>query len=201
VDVTAYDDLIGYRFATGRGYDKQSVETFRALALNQVDDLLHQVTALRDELAQGGGVTDPDERELLTMFRNLGQLGRVGILDAARDGGVPAPPHAQSTAQPQAPAPTPEVHSGTSMAWLDDSPSGPADAGGSVALDDFLSSPGGWGGSSTTPSGAATSTDEPVSDWLAGLEATVPGEAGDASSDPFADLFASALNVSTDCLS
>jgi hypothetical protein len=66
--VTAYDDLISYRFAGGKGYDKQSVETFRAMALNQVDELLHQLTALQDSVATTGSAT---ERQLVELARML----------------------------------------------------------------------------------------------------------------------------------
>lgn len=46
-----YEELAGYRFGSGRDYDKRSVETFRARVLNLVDDLLNQVTQLQDEVA------------------------------------------------------------------------------------------------------------------------------------------------------
>lgn len=46
-----YEELAGYRFASGRDYDKRAVETFRARVLNLVDDLLNQVTQLQDEVA------------------------------------------------------------------------------------------------------------------------------------------------------
>ena len=48
--MNAYDELASYRFASGRDYDKRSVETFRARGLNLVDDLLNQITVLRDEV-------------------------------------------------------------------------------------------------------------------------------------------------------
>lgn len=51
VDVNPYEELAGYRFASGRDYDKRAVETFRARVLNLVDDLLNQVTQLQDEVA------------------------------------------------------------------------------------------------------------------------------------------------------
>ena len=49
--MNAYEELAGYRFASGRDYDKRSVETFRARVLNMVDELLNQVTQLQDEVA------------------------------------------------------------------------------------------------------------------------------------------------------
>ena len=49
--MSAYDELAGFRFTSGRDYDKRSVETFRARALNRVDELLNEMTRLRDEVA------------------------------------------------------------------------------------------------------------------------------------------------------
>ena len=49
--MSAYDELAGFRFTSGRDYDKRSVETFRARALNRVDELLNEITRLRDEVA------------------------------------------------------------------------------------------------------------------------------------------------------
>ena len=49
--MNAYEELAGYRFASGRDYDKRSVEMFRARVLNLVDELLNQLTQLHDEVA------------------------------------------------------------------------------------------------------------------------------------------------------
>lgn len=88
--MTAYDDLIAYRFTPGKGYDKQSVETFRALALNQVDDLLNQITVLRDQMTEAGdnntgGFADPIERELIDRFRKIDGRSRDQVIDLTRE--------------------------------------------------------------------------------------------------------------------
>ena len=49
--MNAYEELAGYRFGSGRDYDKRSVETYRARVLNLVDELLNQLTQLQDEVA------------------------------------------------------------------------------------------------------------------------------------------------------
>jgi hypothetical protein len=65
----AYEELASQRLETGRGYDKRSVETFRARALDLVDELLRQVTELTDRLAVGGHrVLSEAEAELLDSF-------------------------------------------------------------------------------------------------------------------------------------
>jgi hypothetical protein len=67
----AYDELSGLRLDVGRGYDRRSVETFRARALGIVDDLLRRVTELEDRLAAGGGPSlfEP-ETDLVNAFRS-----------------------------------------------------------------------------------------------------------------------------------
>ncbi len=93
--MTAYDDLNAFRFAPGKGYDRQSVETFRALALNHVDDLLNRVTSLRDDVArlQAG---DQDEAAVLAGFRAMDPATRRSLLDQLRPTpspvSVPTPP-------------------------------------------------------------------------------------------------------------
>jgi hypothetical protein len=67
----AYDELSGLRLDVGRGYDRRSVETFRARALGIVDDLLRRVTELEDRLAAGGESSlSAPEMELVNAFRS-----------------------------------------------------------------------------------------------------------------------------------
>ena len=97
--MTTYDDLISYRFAAGKGYDKQSVETFRAMALNQVDELLHQLTTLQDQVA-GGKPNAP-------------------VANADAHGSVPAEPAGHAPPIQVLGAPTPDAGDGHSAAsWL-----------------------------------------------------------------------------------
>jgi hypothetical protein len=66
----AYTELSGQRLDHGRGYDKRSVETFRARALDLVDELLRHVTELQDRMAAGGVPSlSGAENDLLHAFR------------------------------------------------------------------------------------------------------------------------------------
>jgi hypothetical protein len=66
----AYAELSGQRLDHGRGYDKRSVETFRARALDLVDGLMRQVTELQDRLTAGGvPALSEAETDLLHAFR------------------------------------------------------------------------------------------------------------------------------------
>ncbi len=84
--MTGFDDLHSFRFAHGRGYDKQSVELFRAMALDLADDLLREITSLQDRLEESGAAT-AEERSLLEAFRTLDPDGRRRLLERLR----PAP--------------------------------------------------------------------------------------------------------------
>lgn len=84
--VTGFDDLYSFRFAHGRGYDKQSVELFRAMALDLADDLLREITSLQDRLEESGAAST-EERSLLEAFRTLDADGRRRLLERLR----PAP--------------------------------------------------------------------------------------------------------------
>ncbi len=84
--VTGFDDLHSFRFAHGRGYDKQSVELFRAMALDLADDLLREITSLQDRLEESG-TASAEERSLLEAFRTLDTDGRRRLLERLR----PAP--------------------------------------------------------------------------------------------------------------
>jgi hypothetical protein len=77
--VTAYNDLNGFQFRTGKGYEKRSVEQFKAISLTAVDELLREVTQLRDELAgvshsatpvRSEPTLNPEEASLLARFRS-----------------------------------------------------------------------------------------------------------------------------------
>jgi hypothetical protein len=73
----AYDELSGQRLDSGRGYDKRSVETFRARALDLVDELLRQVTELQDRLAAGSEpALSEAELDLVTAFRSADSFRR-----------------------------------------------------------------------------------------------------------------------------
>jgi hypothetical protein len=77
--VTAYNDLNGFQFRTGKGYEKRSVEQFKAISLSAVDELLREVTQLRDEQAgasqsAASALSQPsltaEEASLLARFRS-----------------------------------------------------------------------------------------------------------------------------------
>lgn len=77
----AYDELAGRRLDNGRGYDKRSVEKFRAHALDVVDGLLRKVTELEDRLTAGSSpALSGDEAELLHAFRHADSSQRRDAL-------------------------------------------------------------------------------------------------------------------------
>jgi hypothetical protein len=79
----AYEELSRQRLDAGRGYDKRSVETFRAHALDLVDTLLRQVSELEDRLAAGGQAAMSEaESDLLRAFRFADSLQRHEALTA-----------------------------------------------------------------------------------------------------------------------
>ena len=78
-----YDELSKQRLEVGRGYDKRSVETFRARALDLVDELLKQATELADRLALGRhSDLSQTEAELLAAFRSSDSFQRSDALAA-----------------------------------------------------------------------------------------------------------------------
>jgi hypothetical protein len=100
--VTAYNDLSGYQFRAGKGYEKRSVEQFKAMALGSVDELLREVTQLQDKLAGIAQSAPPaatpesamsyEEEQLLARFRAADGETRQAMLFGA----APAPVDVQT---------------------------------------------------------------------------------------------------------
>jgi hypothetical protein len=98
----AYAELSGHRLDAGRGYDKRSVETFRAHALDLVDELLRQVTDLEDRLvARGQPALSEAEAQLLHAFRFADSFQRRDALAVLEHASGFTPPPADD--QPAAP--------------------------------------------------------------------------------------------------
>jgi hypothetical protein len=99
--VTAYNDLNGFQFRTGKGYEKRSVEQFKAISLSAVDELLREVTQLRDEMAGAGQPSahvpgdpalSPEEVSLITRFRSATSDVRQLMLVGQPPVAPPEPP-------------------------------------------------------------------------------------------------------------
>ena len=82
--MAGYDELSGFPFKAGRGYDKRSVEEFRAKAMSVVDDLLSEATRLRNDLhglqAVGPTPLTAEELQVLAAWRDLTALERSEVL-------------------------------------------------------------------------------------------------------------------------
>jgi hypothetical protein len=96
--VTAYDELNAFQFKGGKGYDKRSVEEFRARTLNVLDDVLRANVHLEERLAHQaqppallGPVLSADEQDLLDRFRPLSPAQRFELLQRMEgvDSGTP----------------------------------------------------------------------------------------------------------------
>lgn len=124
--MTAYNDLSGFQFRSGKGYDRRSVEQFRALALGAVDELLRETTVMRDQLEGGGPVAAPptltaEEEMVLGRFRRGDSEFRQFMMLA-----TPASVAAAHTAPPPSIAPEqvpqPDYRSAPSMPSMPPSP-------------------------------------------------------------------------------
>ncbi len=135
--MTAYDDLNAFRFAPGKGYDRQSVETFRALALNHVDDLLNRVTSLRDDVArlQAG---DQDEAAVLAGFRAMDPSMRRNLLEQLQPTpspvSVPTPPWLDERVTPPALDTVPPPPAPVNLARFFDEPEPAPSVAGPIGL-------------------------------------------------------------------
>jgi hypothetical protein len=107
--VTAYNDLNGFQFRTGKGYEKRSVEQFKAISLTAVDELLREVTQLRDELAGASHsappvrtepTLNPEEASLLARFRSANADVRRLMLLGQPPSSVAPPPFVPSIGVP-----------------------------------------------------------------------------------------------------
>jgi hypothetical protein len=85
--VTAYDELNAFQFKGGKGYDKRSVEEFRARTLNVLDDVLRANVHLEERLAHKtepqaalGPALSADEQDLLDRYRSLTSTQRYELL-------------------------------------------------------------------------------------------------------------------------
>jgi hypothetical protein len=85
--VTAYDELNAFQFKGGKGYDKRSVEEFRARTLNVLDDVLRANVHLEERLAHQaqpqaalGPALSADEQDLLDRYRSLTSTQRYELL-------------------------------------------------------------------------------------------------------------------------
>jgi hypothetical protein len=92
--VTPYDELNAFQFKGGKGYDKRSVEEFRARTLNVLDDVLRANVHLEERLAhQAQPVVIPgpslsaDEQDLLDRFRSLTSSQRYELLQRLEGSG------------------------------------------------------------------------------------------------------------------
>jgi hypothetical protein len=152
VDVTAYSELSAFQFQSGKGYDKRSVEHFKALSLGAVDELLREVTQLRNQLigateaAPVGVVLNGEEELLLGRFRSADDETRkvmlIGRAPTAAFGSSAAPTQAPigfdlsqssgagfGTFPPTSPAaPTPYVDASwnATPTWTQDTPPSPS---------------------------------------------------------------------------
>ena len=86
--VNAYDDLSAFQFRSGKGYEKRSVEQFRASALTAIDDLLRVNVQLQDRLAGPAALAakppssalHPDEQHLVNQYRSMTTSQRSDLL-------------------------------------------------------------------------------------------------------------------------
>ena len=118
--VTAYDELSTFQVKAGKGYDKRSVEQFRALALGIVDELMRESTVLRDQLAATPGTPLPvshgapmltaDEESVLARYRSVDVAGRQAMIT----GHFASPPLVDVAPQLSLP---PAASSATNVVW------------------------------------------------------------------------------------
>jgi hypothetical protein len=124
--VTAYNELSSFQVKSGKGYDKRSVEQFRALALGIVDELMRESTGLRDQLsagpvppppaAHGAPMLTADEEALLARYRSADGAQRQAMLTG------PAFISAPMVVQPPSTSSQPST---TELMWGFDSASSP----------------------------------------------------------------------------
>jgi hypothetical protein len=183
--VTAYSELSAFQFQSGKGYDKRSVEHFKALSLGAVDELLREVTQLRNQLlgaseaAPSGVVLNAEEELLLGRFRTADDETRKVMLI----GRAPAAPFGTNQAPPQAPI------------GFDMSPSGPGGSGFSSAApppyaetsrnaeptwtQDVPPSPAGWTTLEPQAESFSDPSDPDAPEWLRALAEPDPWSSGD----------------------
>ena len=149
--MSAYDDLQAFQVKPGKGYEKRSVEEFRAIALTAVDDLLRHQVQLKDQLAGAAQPPHPElapgERRLLDQFRALSPIEQADLLRAGL-AGIPAVAPARPAAAAMFPIGEP-----TPMAW---SPGPTVDEPSDWLAD--LESPVGWGAGEVDASAVWTSS-------------------------------------------
>ena len=82
--MSAYDELKTFQFRLGKGYDRRSVEEYRATVLNAVDELLRQIVLLNEESSVRGPEPtphlSPDEIHVLQLFRSLSSHERTAVM-------------------------------------------------------------------------------------------------------------------------
>ncbi len=120
--VSVYDNLGSYQFKPGKGYDKRSVEQFRASALNQIEDLLLELTQLKDQMVDGyerSSTVSGDEAIMLRLFRGLRVDEQQSILvTRLRVPHLSPPTDHDGWPIPEAPAPSQAPPPIVENAWL-----------------------------------------------------------------------------------
>ena len=96
--VSTYDELSAFQFKAGKGYDKRSVEEFRARSLTVLDELLRTNITLETRLAMSAStsaatpVLGPDEQDVLDRYRRMAPADRWDLLMRLEGKPSEAPP-------------------------------------------------------------------------------------------------------------